>query len=83
MKSAATGALAAAVPSFMHAQDHEHEYQAVPSDRAFVPRRSNRCSHAKHGVAMSDVELQLVSKCVLKFVFNPNFIASLFVLERI
>jgi nitrile hydratase subunit alpha len=34
MKTPATGALAAAVPDFMHAQDHEHEHQAVPSDPA-------------------------------------------------
>lgn len=36
LKSAATGAVAAAVPTSMHAQDHEHEHdhQVVPSDPA-------------------------------------------------
>ena len=34
LQNAATGALAAAVPDSMHAQDHEHEHQDVPSDPA-------------------------------------------------
>jgi len=34
LKGAATGAVAAAVPTPMHAQDHEHEHQVVPSDPA-------------------------------------------------
>jgi nitrile hydratase subunit alpha len=34
LKSAATGAAAAAVPSTMHAQQHEHDHQVVPSDPA-------------------------------------------------
>jgi len=36
LKSAATGAVAAAVPTSMHAQDHEHDHdhQVVPSDPA-------------------------------------------------
>lgn len=34
LRGGATGALASAVPGSMHAQDHEHEHQEVPSDPA-------------------------------------------------
>ena len=34
LKQAATGAAGAMVPASMHAQDHEHDHQAVPSDPA-------------------------------------------------
>jgi len=34
LKGAATGAVAAAVPTSMHAQDHDHDHQVVPSDPA-------------------------------------------------
>jgi nitrile hydratase len=34
LKQAATGATAAVVPADMHAQDHKHDHQVVPSDPA-------------------------------------------------
>src|SRR5579871_702448 len=34
LKRAATGAAAAAVPTGMHGQHHDHEHQAIPSDPA-------------------------------------------------
>ena len=34
LKSAATGAAAAAMPNSMHAQNHDHDHQVVPSDPA-------------------------------------------------
>lgn len=34
LKRAATGAATAAIPSDMHAQEHDHDHQVVPSDPA-------------------------------------------------